>query len=148
VEAGIRAEVRDGLGLARLWYTNKRTAGVRLEVPTCQLERAEDLLKDWGGAQGTLRRAIRCPECKSLRVDYPQFTPKSFLTNLAMGFVAVLRLVEREYYCEDCHCMWAREEVKPRRARAHLAPNYFLEGLDQPHLPGPRRYERKNTIGP
>src|SRR6266571_1916891 len=78
MEAGIGAEVHDELGLARLWFTNKRTAGARLEVPAGHAERAEDLLRGWDAASGALSRAIRCPECKSLRIDYPQFTPKSF----------------------------------------------------------------------
>ena len=127
VESGIGAEVHDELGLARLWFTTKRMAGARLEVPARQAERAEELLRDWDAEFGVLSCAIRCPECKSLRVDYPQFTPKSFLTNLALGLMAELRLVEREYYCEDCHCMWPGENAKPRRMRTHLAPNYFIE---------------------
>jgi hypothetical protein len=135
VEAGIGAEVHDELGLARLWFTTKRAAGVRLEVPASQAERTEDLLRDWDTASDALRHALRCPECRSLRVDYPQFTPKSFLTNLALGFVAELRLVEREYYCEECHCMWPPENTKPRRMRAHMAPNYFVEGLGPPLSP-------------
>jgi mono/diheme cytochrome c family protein len=52
-----------------------------------------------------------------------------------MGLMAEVGLVEREYYCEDCHCMWAKAGAKPRPARTHLAPDYFLEGLQ--HEPTP-----------
>jgi hypothetical protein len=43
--------------------------------------------------------------------------------------MAELRLVEREYYCEDCHFMWPKSRSKPRRVRPHSAPDYFLERL-------------------
>jgi hypothetical protein len=125
--AGILAEVHDELGLAKLWFVTKRWAGVRLEVPTHRAGEAERLLHEWD-AVSLLDGAIRCPECSSLRIDFPQFTQKSLFTNLAIGLVAELRLVERQYYCEECHCMWNTPGTKPRRARAHMAPNYFIEG--------------------
>src|SRR5437867_11806898 len=80
-DAGVRAEIHDELRLEKLWFVSKSAAGVRLEVPAGQFERAYQLLLDWDAAEGALRDAIRCPECESLRVDYPQFTRKSLLTN-------------------------------------------------------------------
>jgi hypothetical protein len=126
---GIPAEIHDELQLERLWFVSKSAAGARLEVPGKQAERGLSLLLEWDAAAGILRRAIRCPECKSLRVDYPQFTRKSLLTNLAIGLMAEIRLVERQYYCEDCHCMWSKPQTA-RRERRHLAPNYFVEDIE------------------
>jgi|SRR5436190_6200693 len=125
-QAGISAEVHDELGLAKLWFVTKRWAGIRLEVPPDRLPKAEQLLHEWE-AEFEPQTLIRCPECSSLRVDFPQFTQKSFFTNLAIGLVAELGLVERQYYCEECHCMWAPPEQKQRRDRLHMAPNYFIE---------------------
>src|SRR6516162_1662782 len=124
--AGVSAEIHDELGVARLWFVPKRRAGVRIEVPARQAELCRVLLLKWDAQEDVLRKAIRCPECRSLRVDFPQFTRKSVFTNLAIGLMAELGLVEREYYCEDCHCMWAGPATKAQRARAHLAPDYFL----------------------
>ena len=129
VKAGIRAEVHDDLQLERLWFVSKSAAGARLEVPFQQREQATMLLLEWDVSAGVLREAIRCPECGSLRVDYPQVTRKSLLTNLAIGLLAELRLVERQYYCEECHCMWPGPGARPPRQRAHLAPNYFVEDV-------------------
>jgi hypothetical protein len=129
VEAGIHAEIHDELHLERLWFVTKPTAGARLEVPVKQLDRSLKLLREGDDAQGWLHQAIRCPECASLRIDFPQVTRKSFLTNLAMGLMAELHLVEREYYCEDCHCMWSPQRMR-RRERHHMAPNYFVEGIE------------------
>ena len=127
-QAGIPAEIHDGLQLERLWFVSKSAAGARLEVPAKQLERAMRVLLEQDATQGLLGQAIRCPDCRSLRIDFPQFTRKSFLTNLAIGLMAELRLVEREYYCEDCHCMWS-PQGRRRRERHHLAPNYFVEDI-------------------
>ena len=129
--AGIKAEVHQELQLQRLWFVTKSSAGARLEVARADWQRATRLIREWNQTGGPLRQAICCPECRSLRVDFPQFTNKSFLTNLAMGLLAELNAVEREYYCEDCHCMWSAEPQKAGRPRAHQAPNYFIEGLNR-----------------
>jgi len=131
LESGVQAEIHDELRLEKLWFVSKPKAGVRIEVPADQFERAQQLLIDWDMAEGFLREAIHCPECKSLRVDYPQFTRKSMLTNVAMGLAAEVGLVEREYYCEDCHFTWPKEGTKPRRDRPHMSPHYFIEGVEQ-----------------
>lgn len=130
-EAGIPAEVRDEPTLGRLWFISKAAAGVRLEVPADKGGRATALLLEWNEEAESLHDAIRCPECHSLRVDYPQFTEKSLLPNLVMGLLARLGVVEKDYYCEYCHCMWAKPDAKARPARGHMAPNYFLEGVEQ-----------------
>jgi len=79
---------------------SRARAGVRLEVPFERWEEAASHLSELSATTGELREAIRCPDCGSLRVDYPQFTRKSFLANLAIGLMAKLRVVERQYYCE------------------------------------------------
>ncbi len=142
-QSGIEAEIHDELRLEKLWFVARKAAGVRLEVPAGQGENAARLLLDWDAAEDALRDAIRCPECKSLRVDYPQFTRKSLLTNLAMGLVAELRLIEKEFYCQDCHYTWPREGTRPSRARPHMAPHYFIEGVEQASLRKPARENRK-----
>lgn len=127
---GIQAEIHQELQLQRLWFVSKSAAGARLEVSFTDWDRATQLIREWDLTTGALRQAIRCPECRSLRVDFPQFTNKSFLTNLAMGLLAELNAVKREYYCEECHCMWSPKQ-KAVRPRAHQSPNYFIEGLNQ-----------------
>jgi mono/diheme cytochrome c family protein len=134
LQSHIPAEVHQESPLALLWYISRRRAGARLEVRAQDAERAGQLLLQWDADDALLRGAIRCPECKSLRVDFPQFTQKSVLTNLALGLVAEMGLLEREYYCEDCHCMWEKQTAKSRRPRQHLAPDYFLEDV-QHELP-------------
>lgn len=126
-EAGIPAEMHDELGRARFWFVSKSAAGVRLEVAAEQAEQASRLLLDWDATQAVLGGAIRCPECRSLRVAYPQFARNSILPNVVMGLIAEVGLLEKEYYCEDCHCMWRKQRKNPRSHRRHMAPDYFIE---------------------
>ncbi len=135
VAAGIPAEVHDELRLEKLWFVSRQSAGARIEVPADQFERAEQLLLDWDAAEGALRQAIRCPECKSLRVEYPQFARHSLLTNLGPGVLAELGFVQKDFYCEDCHFTWPKEGTRPKRNRPHEAPYYFIEGVVQPSPP-------------
>jgi len=123
-ENGIPAEVHD----CRL------TSGARLEVPADRFEQAHRLLVEWDATDAALRQAIRCPECKSLRVEYPQFSGKSILPNIFIGALLTMRLLEKEYYCQDCHFDWPREGSRPSRTRPHMAPYYFVEGIEQTTL--------------
>jgi len=128
-QAGIAAEIQEELWLQRLWYVSKPAAGVSLEVEADQFELAEQLLLAWDIAEGVLRDAIRCPECKSFRVDYPQFARNSVMTNMAAGILAELGLVEKDYYCEQCHYTWPKERIVAPRHRRHMAPYYFIEDV-------------------
>jgi len=127
-ERGIPAEVHEELRLEKLWFVPKGAAGARLEVPAAQFELAERMLLDWDAADA-FRDAIRCPECGSFLVDYPQFTRKSVMTNLALGLVSSVGMVEKEFYCQDCHYTWPKEGGRPHRVRPHMAPHYFIEGI-------------------
>ncbi len=126
---GVQAELHPGPLVARLWFVSKRERGLRLEVPVSESETAAFLLHQWENGTGVLQAAIRCPGCGSLRVDFPQFTEKSIFTNVAMGLAAEAGLIERYFYCEDCHNTWPKPPLKRGRPRAHMAPNYFLEDI-------------------
>jgi len=130
-EAGIPAEIHDELLLEKLWFVSKPKCCVRLEVPADQFEKGEQLLVEWDSKEGALHDAIHCPECGSLLVDYPQITRKSVMTNLAMGLAAELGLVEKQYYCQECHFTWPKEGKVPRPGRPNMAPYYFIEGVEQ-----------------
>jgi hypothetical protein len=129
LEAGIIAELHEETALQRLWFVPKKAAGAHIDVAASQFERADKLLSAWDLAEGALAQAIHCPECKSLHVDYPQFARNSLITNIAAGLAAELGLVEKDYYCEHCHYTWPKDAST--RKRPHMAPNYFIEGIDQ-----------------
>jgi mono/diheme cytochrome c family protein len=141
LESGIKARIHAESGVAKLWFVSRYQAGVRLEVPGQETARSLKLLGQGDTPSEILRDAVRCPECHSLRVDYPQFTRKSVLTNLVMGLLAEIHFLERNYYCEDCHFMWPKPTGKLPRVRRHLAPDFFLEDLDSSANGGSRKPE-------
>ena len=130
-EAGYKARVRGESWLQALWFIPKRAASARLEVQSNQFDRAEEFLLNLDATGSSLDGVIRCPECHGLRVRYPQTAEHSLLTNVTLGAAAGLGVVEKDYYCENCHFTWPREGTKPRRDRPHMAPYYFVEGVDQ-----------------
>jgi hypothetical protein len=108
--AGIAAEVEELF--EKLWFVSREEADVQITVPVDQLDRAQELLLEWDAIEGILRQAIRCPECGSLQVHYPQFAHRSLIPNLLLGFSARIGLVDKEYYCENCHYMWPKDGTK------------------------------------
>jgi len=125
-EAGLHPQIHDGLRLEKFWFVKKPDCFVRVDVPDKEFERGEQMLIDWYD-QGDSCDAIQCPECHSFRVQYPQFARKSMMTNLFLGLAAEVGLVEKDFYCEDCHYTWPKDSNKPARPRAHMAPDYFIE---------------------
>jgi len=122
-QAGVSAEIYDERKLQKVWLVREPLAGIRLRVDRKDYERAQELLRGWADT-GALRDAIHCIECGSSRVEYPQFTRKFVLP----GFGALLCLVglmEREFYCEDCHYTWPTKVKVP--------PDLDLLGWPRPH---------------
>ncbi|HEV2692016.1 MAG TPA: hypothetical protein VG347_03900 [Verrucomicrobiae bacterium] len=52
------------------------------------------------------QRALHCPSCDSLTVNYPQMTRKFFLPTLVLHIGILLRVIHHEAYCEKCHHTW------------------------------------------
>ncbi|HSY44133.1 MAG TPA: hypothetical protein VK811_09480 [Candidatus Acidoferrum sp.] len=56
-----------------------------------------------------LEKAVHCPSCGSLHVNYPQMTRKFFLPTVALHAGIIFRLLGHECYCEHCHMNWTYE---------------------------------------
>jgi Putative prokaryotic signal transducing protein len=130
--AGIHAEINDESVMSRLWFVAKPLANIRVKVANEDYEKAKNLLGVWDTQSGVLREAVRCPECGSSRVEYPQHTRKFILPNLLGGVLTGLGMVEKEFYCDDCQFTWPKTGSKPSRTRPNLAPYYFIDGVVQP----------------
>src|SRR5712671_3515432 len=131
--AGIAAEIDDEL-LEKLWFVSKEESDARIHVPMDQLESAQKLLLEWDAAEGILRDAIRCPECRSLQVHYPQFAHESLIPNLVMGFLAKIGLIEKKYYCEKCQYTWPKVGTKRSILYPDREPYRFVDGIEQTML--------------
>ncbi|MEO6751015.1 MAG: hypothetical protein ABIP85_04485 [Chthoniobacteraceae bacterium] len=75
-------------------------------VPGQQLEAALQWLSRLDANDTVLLSAIRCPDCRSTQVEYPQFSRKTIVGSLpAIG--AALGIIERQFYCTACHFTWS-----------------------------------------
>ena len=54
---------------------------------------------------------IRCPQCGSSNIEYPQMTRK-FLTPALVAVLCALKIIPKEFYCQDCHYTWSNEEER------------------------------------
>jgi Zn finger protein HypA/HybF involved in hydrogenase expression len=111
-EAGVEVRVDDESAIQRSrLFAPKPMAQMKVEVAKPDMDRAMKLLAEWE-PQGVLSGAVRCPECHSARVQYPQFTRNFLLPNVLAGALWWLRLVPAEFYCEECQFTWPPEPPK------------------------------------
>lgn len=108
--AGLRADIHNEGHLQRVAFMSKPKANVKLQVDDGDFERAQELMVDWQQNDPAIGAAmIRCPQCGSSGIEYPQMTRKA----ITPGMVAVLyalRVLPKEFYCQDCHFTWSNEE--------------------------------------
>ncbi len=91
----------------------------RVQVRQNVFKNAMDVLGTEPGVPAILQKAVHCPDCGSLRVEYPQMTRKFFLPTLLLHLGIIFRVIEHECYCEHCHCIW-HLSGKPALARRKL----------------------------
>ena len=110
--AGIPSQVFDESTTQRIWWFAPPKASMRVRVEKENGERALGLIQEWDAADHLLDGAIRCPECGSSSIEYPQFSRKTSLT-MFFAILNVLHLLPRQYFCENCHFTWAAEPQGP-----------------------------------
>jgi hypothetical protein len=79
----------------------------RVQVRRDQFLQAEQAIKE--AHPPVLEKALHCPSCGSLNVNYPQMTRKFFLPTVALHLGIIFRLIGHECYCENCHFTWTHE---------------------------------------
>jgi hypothetical protein len=113
--AGVRAIHRDESKLQRFGFMTKPAATQKVVVDMDDFEKATQLLEEWDRTDHVLDLAIRCPQCHSARVEYPQFTRK-FVTPIVVELFVSMGLFPKEYYCGNCQYTWPKD-VKPEPER-------------------------------
>jgi hypothetical protein len=104
-QAGIRAEVYDESKLQKFWFWSKPHAGEKVRVDERDFEKARQILQGLDARDHVLEFAVRCPECGSSRIEYPQFTRK-FITPTLVEIFCTTGLLDKAFYCEDCQYTW------------------------------------------
>jgi hypothetical protein len=115
-QAGIQADIHNESQLQKMAFMSKPQANVKVEVDDNDFERVQQLMVEWESTDPDIANAlIRCPQCGSSRIEYPQMTRK-FITPAMASILFALRIFPKEFYCEDCHYTWSNEE-RPALAR-------------------------------
>jgi hypothetical protein len=89
---------------------------LRVQVRKNHFDKATQAMDD--AHPPILEKAIHCPSCGSLRVNYPQMTRKFFLPTVALHLGIIFRIIGHECYCENCHLTWAYERDASRKVHA------------------------------
>ena len=113
-ESGVRADVLTEGQLQQVTSRAKRQANIRVLVEESDFEKAQNLLVEWEASDPEVGSAIRCPQCGSPRIDYPQLARKFPFVPGLVAVLLVLKIVPKEFYCQDCHFTWGNEEAVPR----------------------------------
>jgi transposase-like protein len=111
-EAGIHADVHNERYLQGVAFMSKPQANAKVMVDDADFERAQTLMIEWEASDPEISSAmIRCPQCGSSNIEYPQMTRK-FLTPALVMLLCALKIVPKEFYCQDCHYTWSNEEER------------------------------------
>jgi hypothetical protein len=136
-QAGISATIHDESKLERFWFMSPPHAAIHIEVPQSQYLEARQLIAVWDTEEGLLRQAVRCPDCRSSRIEFPQITRKFITPTVARLFMS-LHVIPQEFYCLDCHYTWPLKVPVERK----LDILGFPEDSKFWHPPKPRREPR------
>src|SRR5581483_7371406 len=75
----------------------------RVQVRKGSFNFAVELLKS--KSPPVLEKALHCPNCASVKVNYPQMTRKFVLPTIMLHLGIIFRVIGHKCYCEDCHEM-------------------------------------------
>jgi hypothetical protein len=115
VEAGLDNETADQ---ALRFFTGKAHAQFRVTVPEKDTERALAALAEMQplpperAAECPVTQVIRCPECGSTQIEYPQFSRNTIVGALP-SIASSIGLVEKDFFCRVCNYTWPPPADKP-----------------------------------
>jgi hypothetical protein len=105
IQGGIQAVIGDESNLQKYFYMSQPLASQKVYVDEKDLNRARQFLKEVNATEHILDCEIRCVDCGSVRVEYPQFTRKFIMTTFVELF-CFLGVIDKTFYCKDCHHTW------------------------------------------
>jgi hypothetical protein len=111
-QAGLHADIHNEAPLQQVAFMSRPQANAKVMVEDADFERAQRLMVEWEASDPDIAAAaIRCPQCGSSRIEYPQMTRK-FMTPAVVALLCALKIIPKEFYCEDCHFTWTNEEER------------------------------------
>src|SRR4029450_6136234 len=106
-DAGIQADIHNEAQLQQVGFMSRPQANAKGMVEDADFERAQGLRVEWEATDPDISAAlIRCPQCSSSNIEYPQMTRK-FLTPALVGLLCAMKIIPKEFYCQDCQYTWS-----------------------------------------
>lgn len=87
------------------FYNMHPRAHCHVRVPKAVVDAVLLRLKELDASENVLQSAVRCPECRSTRVEFPQFS-RGTIVGALPSIAAAAGLIERQFYCSACHFTW------------------------------------------
>ncbi len=79
-DAGLRADVHNEAPLQQVGFMSRPQANAKVMVEDADFEKAQNLMVEWEATDPDISAAlVRCPQCSSSNIEYPQMTRK-FMT--------------------------------------------------------------------
>jgi hypothetical protein len=111
-QAGLRADIHNEAPLQQVGFMSKPQANAKVMVDDNDFEKAQSLMVEWEATDPVIASAlIRCPQCSSSGIEYPQMTRK-FMTPAVVVVLCALKIIPKEFYCQDCHFTWSNEQER------------------------------------
>src|SRR6266498_2215626 len=84
-DAGLRADVHNEAPLQQVGFMSRPQANAKVMVEDTDFESAQNLMVEWEATDPDISAAlVRCPQCSSSNIEYPQMTRK-FMTPALVG---------------------------------------------------------------
>ena len=93
--AGVKTDIHNEGHLQKVAFMSKPQANAKVLVTEEDFERANKLMVEWEASDPEIGSAIRCPQCKSPRIEYPQLTRK-FITPSIASVLFALKIFQKE----------------------------------------------------
>ena len=111
-EVGVDADIHNEAGMQKVMLSDAQ-ANAKVMVEEKDFRKAQELLTEWESTDPDVKMAVRCPQCQSPRVQYPQLARSfPFVPGLA-AILFKLGIFEKEFYCEDCQNTWTKDSKQP-----------------------------------
>src|SRR5438105_13979737 len=99
-QAGISAEIIGDSHLQRVAFMAKPQAHVKVKVEEDDFGKAHQLMREWEASDPDVGAALRCPQCDSSNIEYPQMTRK-FLRPAIGSVLLAMELFPNAFYCQN-----------------------------------------------
>lgn len=106
VDRRLQARTYDDKAFRHFLFLRPPRVTYRVQVHANAFRAVTELLEKSPEASAMLERALHCPSCGSLHVQYPQMTRKFIMPTVILHLGIIFRAIDHECYCESCHNIW------------------------------------------